>query len=190
MHRAADCRPRGEESIMMDRHLYITGMEGSGKSSLGKKVASNLHLRYVDTDKALISAFGVPIGEIYDHYGIETFQKAETNLLIWLTRQPPMIISTGGSCVMNPLNRSIMQASGMILMVERPLSDILSDIKLDRRPDLEKTGLEGVEKAYHERIGLYRSSADMILDNSRGYYVGVANMERMIRLQFGLYALN
>ena len=182
---------------MMERHLYITGMAGSGKSSLGKKVASNLHIRYIDMDKALISAFGMPMGEIFEKYGEETFQKAETNLLIWLTRMPPMIISTGGNCIVNfrelfacdALDIFSILICQLILTVDRPIEDILSDIKLDRRPDLEKEGLEGVEKTYEERIGLYRKNADMVLDNSKGYFLGVANMERMIRLKFGLYSM-
>ena len=175
---------------MLDRHIFITGMEGSGKSSLSKKDAGNLHLRFLDTDRVLIDAFGIPIGDIYEKYGEEAFQTAETNLLIWLTRQSPMIVSKGGSAVINAMNRDIMKASGIILMVDRPLEDILSDIKLDRRPDLQKVGLEGVKKVYNERIDLYRKSADMILDNSKGYYMGVANMERMIRLWTGMYMIN
>ena len=175
---------------MFDRSVYITGMAGSGKSSLGKKVASNLHLPYVDMDRRITDTFGLPATEIFQKYGEDAFRRAETNMLIQLTREGPAIISTGGGCVMRDENLRIMKANGLILLIDRPLDQILSDIKLDRRPLLAEKGLGEVERMYHERIGRYREVADMVLDNSKGYFPGVAAMERMLRLRFGLYALD
>ena len=50
----------------MDRHIFLIGMPGSGKSSLGKKVASNLELAYVDTDQRIEQAFGCPTSQIFE----------------------------------------------------------------------------------------------------------------------------
>ena len=171
---------------MFDRTVFLVGMPGSGKSSLGKKVAANLHLSYMDMDKRLQDIMGMTIVDMFAQYGEDGFRVAETNLLIQITREAPMLVSTGGGSVMNEENVKIMKANGLIVFVDRPLEQILGDIKLDRRPGLAEKGLSEVEKVYHDRIDTYRSVADMTLDNSRGYYAGVAAMERLLRSRFRL----
>lgn len=171
---------------MLERHIFIIGMPGSGKSSLGRKVAANLRLGYVDTDRRIAELVGISIPEIFKKYGEAKFRTAEKNLLIRLVTEPPQIISTGGGMVMDPFNRELMRNYGVILLVDRPLEQILGDIKLDRRPTFLEGGLEEVERVYHERYETYHSAADLILDNSKGYYNGVTNMERLIRSRFRL----
>lgn len=171
---------------MLERHIFIIGMPGSGKSSLGRKVANNLRLTYIDTDQRISEGVGCTIPEIFERYGEQAFRNAETNTLIQLTREPPAIISTGGGMVMREVNRNIMRNHGVILLIDRPLEDIMSDIKLDRRPMLARKGLSEVERLYHERIDVYRAAADAVLDNSHGYYAGVAGMEKLLRSMFNI----
>ena len=171
---------------MIDRHIFIIGMPGCGKSSLGRRVAGNLGIRYVDTDQRIVDAVGCSIPEIFEKYGEQAFRNAETNMLIQLTREEPSIISTGGGTVMREENRAIMRNSGLILLIDRPLEQILGDIKLDRRPLLAKKGLGEVERLYHARIDTYRAAADLVLDNSQGYQAGMMNMEKLIRRAAGM----
>ncbi|MBQ6563236.1 MAG: hypothetical protein IJL88_04935, partial [Clostridia bacterium] len=118
-----------------------------------------------------------------------TFRAAETNMLIHISREAPAIVSTGGGSVMNPENVRIMKAYGLLVLIDRPLDQILGDIKLDRRPTLAEKGLPEVERVYKERIDTYRSVADVTLDNSQGYHAGVEALERMLRLRFGMYVM-
>ncbi len=171
---------------MLERHIFIIGMPGSGKSSLGRKVSNILHLPYIDTDQRISEAVGCTIPELFEKYGEQAFRHAETNMLIQLTREQPGIVSTGGGMIMRDVNRQIMRNHGVILLIDRPLEDILSDIKLDRRPMLAQKGLSEVERLYHERIDTYRASADAVLDNSHGYHAGVAGMEKLIRSMFNI----
>jgi len=166
---------------MMDHHIFIIGMPGSGKSSLGRKAAANLRVNYVDMDRRISELLGGTTAEIFARWGEQAFRNAETNLLIELTREAPCLVSTGGGTVLREENRAIMRASGEILLVDRPLEQILSDIKLDRRPLLKEKGLGEVERLYRERIGIYREAADMVLDNRNGYFAGVTGMEKLIR---------
>lgn len=174
---------------MLERHVFLIGMPGSGKTSLGKKVAGNLHIPFIDMDARIQEVMGCPITEIFEKYGEETFRRAETNMLIHISREAPALVSTGGGSVMNPENVRIMKACGLIVLVDRPLEQILSDIKLDRRPKLADKGLSEVKKVYKARIDTYRAAADLTLDNSEGFYPGVEALERMIRLRFGMYTI-
>lgn len=107
-------------------------------------------------------------------------------MLIQLTREKPCIVSTGGGLVMREVNRNIMQNSGVLILVDRPLDMIMSDIKLDRRPLLAAKGIGEVERLYHERIDVYRSAADLVLKNNGGYFDGVNGLERLIRSRFNV----
>ena len=169
---------------MPDRHIFLIGMQGCGKSSLGKRVARETGLSFMDTDAMVAASAGCTVNEFFEKYGEETFRRAETGALSLLTREPPMIISTGGGTIMNPVNRHIMRAWGAIVLIDRPLEEILSDIKLDRRPTLRDGGLAEVERVYNERIGVYRGLADITVRNDQGYHMAVYTLTRLIRERF------
>ena len=82
---------------------------------------------------------------------------------------------------MNPVNRHIMRTWGTIVFIDRPLEDILGDIKLDRRPTLRDGGLAEVERVYRERIPVYRDLADITLRNDQGYHMAVYILTRLVR---------
>ena len=165
---------------MINRHVFLIGMPGSGKSSLGRRVAANLRMPYIDTDIRIADIVGLSTPDMFEQYGEDAFRTAEANLLIQITRMPPMIVSTGGGMIMQPHNRALMRNHGVIILIDRPLEEIMSDIKLDRRPTLARKGLGGVEDLYWNRISTYRSVADRILDNSHGFHAGISNLEKLI----------
>ena len=168
----------------MDRHIFLIGMPGCGKSSLGKKSASYLGLNYVDMDQRIERAFGMTTSQIFQHYGEQAFRNAETNMLIQLTREPGAIVSTGGGTVLRPKNLAIMRSHGIIVLIDRPLHHIMGDIKLNRRPLLQEKGLSEVERLYYERMPIYREAADITLDNAYGYFAGVNGLEKLIQTFF------
>lgn len=170
---------------MLDRHIFLIGMPGCGKSSRGKRVAGNLRIPYVDIDNRIQEIAGCTVAAFFERYGEDAFRVAETNMLIQLTREQPSLVSTGGGCVMREINRAIMRNHGVIVLIDRPLEQIMSDIKLDRRPLLAKKGLGEVERLYHERIDVYRASADAVLKNDEGYYAGIYGLEKLLRVNYG-----
>ena len=137
---------------MLNRHVYIIGMPGSGKSSLGRRVASNLGLPFIDTDQRIEQSVGCSTSDIFAHYGEQAFR------------------------------------NGVIVLLDRPLEEIMGDIKLNRRPLLAQKGLGEVERLYHERIDLYRKAADATLDNSHGYQAGMYGLQKLITTMFNIYA--
>ena len=165
----------------MHKHLYLIGMQGCGKSSLGKRTAKETGVPFADTDALVAGSAGGTVNDFFARYGEEAFRRAETRMLAELTRAKPMIISTGGGTVMNPENRHIMRSWGTIVLIDRPLEDILGDIKLDRRPDLRPGGLEEVERVYRERIPIYRALADITLRNDQGYHMALYILTRLVK---------
>ena len=166
---------------MLERHVFLIGMPGCGKSSLGRKVSNMLHVPYVDMDQRISDVVGCTVSEMFDRYGEQAFRNAETNTLIQLTRETPSLISTGGGTVLRENNRAIMRNHGVIVLIDRPLEEIMGDIKLDRRPLLAQKGLGEVERLYHERIDVYRSVADFVMDNGNGYHAGLRGLEQIMR---------
>lgn len=170
---------------MPDSHIFLIGMQGCGKSSLGKRVARETGIPFADTDAMVAGSAGCTVNEFFERYGAEQFHRAETNALAELTRAKPMIISTGGSTVMNPVNRHILRSWGRIVWIDRPLEEILSDIKLDRRPDLREGGLAEVERSYREQMPVYRALADITIKNDQGYHMAVYMLTRVVQEWFG-----
>ena len=171
---------------MLDRHIFLIGTAGSGKSSLGKRVAAKLQLPFIDMDQRIAALLQMSLPEIYEQKGEEAFRVAETNLLIMLTQEKPSIVSTGGECAETALNREIMKNHGMIVLIDRPPEDIAQDIRLETRPLLQEKGAREVLTQYAEQSSDYRALADAVLDNAYGYQNAVLALEKMITARFNL----
>lgn len=165
---------------MLNMHIFLVGMAGAGKTSLGRRVAQNLNMRFEDTDQRVSEMMGMSVNDIFHSLGEAFFRNAETGALMELVGMPPTIVSTGGGLCTVQENVTLMKNHGVIVHIDRPLDQILSDIKLDRRPTLAGGSREDVIHQYNTRIGHYRAAADYRLDNSKGFVVGVKNLTEMI----------
>ncbi len=165
---------------MVSTHIFLVGMSGGGKTSLGRRLAANLNLRFVDTDQRVSEMLGMSVGDIYAKLGEAFFRNAEAGVLMELVGEPPCIVSTGGGLPTSRENVQLMQNHGIIIHVDRPLDQILSDIRVERRPSLANGSHEDVIAEYNQRIGFYRACADYTLDNAHGFVVGLANLTALV----------
>jgi len=164
----------------VDRHVFLVGMPGSGKSALGRRVANKLQVPYLDTDAYLAECTGMNTAQIFEIYGEKAFRDGETRLLQDLINATPGIISTGGGVALRLKNRCIMKDHGYIVLIDRPISDIMVDIRAEKRPLLAMKGREEIERIYQDRMPIYRSVADITLDNGKGFHNGLAGLEEII----------
>ncbi len=166
----------------MERHIFLVGMPGSGKSALGRRVALKLQMPYLDTDAYLTEITGMNTAQIYETYGEAAFRDAETRLLQELISATPGIISTGGGTALREENRRLMRTNGYVVLIDRPIDDIMADIRAEKRPLLAQKGREEIERIYEERMPIYRSVADYVLDNGNGFHNGLAALEQVARM--------
>jgi len=165
---------------MLNMHIFLVGMAGAGKTSLGRRLAANMNLPFVDTDQRVSEIMGMSVIEIFQTLGAAFFRNAEAGVLMELIGKPPCVVSTGGGLPTVQENVLLMQNHGVIIHVDRPLDQILSDIKMERRPTLAGGSYENVIDQYNERIGHYRACADYRLDNSHGFAVGLQTLTQMV----------
>ncbi len=165
---------------MIQTHIFLVGMAGAGKTSLGRRLAQNLNWPFVDTDQRVSEMMGMTVKEIFAAFGEPFFRSAETGALVELVGQNPCVVSTGGELCTFKENVAIMKNHGIIIHIDRPLDQILSDIKTDRRPLLAGGSHEDVIDQYNRCIGHYRAAADYRLDNSKGFVVGIKNLTELV----------
>lgn len=168
------------DGSMLKMHIFLVGMAGAGKTSLGRRLATNLNIPFVDTDQRVSEIMGMSVIEIFQTLGEQFFRNAEAGVLMELIGKPPCVVSTGGGLPTVRENVLLMQNHGVIIHVDRPLDQILSDIKLERRPTLAGGSHENVIDQYNERIGHYRACADYRLDNSHGFAMGLQTLTQMV----------
>ncbi len=165
---------------MLHDHIFLVGMAGCGKTSLGQRLAASMGMTFVDTDQRISDILSMSVNDIYATLGEDFFRIAETAVLAELAGVQPCVVSTGEGTVLVKENIALMQNHGTIIFIDRPLDQILSDIKMDRRPTLRGGTHEDVIYQYSARIGYYRSAADYRLDNSHGFQTGLYALHELV----------
>ncbi len=146
-------------------NLFLIGLPGSGKSTLGRALALELKLKMVDTDTEIVAAEGKTIEEIFKDSGEDYFRKLEQTILHEISKNDQQLISTGGGmpCFFN--NMEYMQKKGITLFIDVPVENLQQRLigqRSQKRPMLEgKTDEEVLQflKQKHEERFLYYSRA-------------------------------
>lgn len=165
---------------MLPMHVFLIGMTGSGKTSLGAKVAGNLGLQFLETDLLVSQMLGRSIFDIYTTLGEEFIRNAESGVLMELVGVPPSIISTGNRLPTSKENVQLMQNHGVIVHIDRPLDQILSEALAETDPRLPKLSREDIILEYNQSIGYYHACADYTIENSHGFSLGVGMLTQLV----------
>lgn len=143
--------------------LYLIGLPGVGKSSVGRLLAKELGYRFIDMDNYIEQQALMFIDEIFKYYGEEYFRSLESNVLKEFNDMDNVVISTGGGVIKNIKNKKLM--NGICIYLTAPIDVIQKrcDNSLTVRPLLlEKT----VEDLYFERKKLYEEFQDITIENT------------------------
>ena len=151
------------------RNLYLVGMPGSGKSTIGKVLSRHLKLDFVDADQELVSRTGVSIANIFQVEGEAGFRVRESQLLAVLCQRDGVLLATGGGAVLSPDNREVLQQTGIVIYLHATLDHLWQRTRHDsRRPLLQTENPRAVLKSLLDtRDPLYRQVADLIVETGR-----------------------
>jgi shikimate kinase len=153
--------------------LALVGVRGTGKTSVGRLLAHEVHRSFVDTDSEIVRlAGGLTISEIFARWGEPRFRDLEAQALEELTSKPGQIIATGGGIVLRQTNRVLLKAYGFVawLMADPAVlaRRLASNPRaLRERPALTPAGTLGEIAAILEaRTPLYLEVADAAIDTA------------------------
>lgn len=154
------------------RHIALLGLRGSGKSTVGRTLATRINLPFADTDDAVERRAGRSIAEIFAKDGEPAFRSLESDALAAFLNADRCVLSTGGGVVLDYDNRSMLRHRAVNIWLSAPLEQLAARIAADsqsaaRRPALSDAPLiEELHAAEVVRRPYYSALADLHLDTA------------------------
>jgi len=109
-----------------DRPLVLVGLMGAGKSTIGKRLATRLHLPFVDADHEIERAAGLTVSEIFQRFGEKEFRDGERRVIARLMDGKPKVIATGGGAFIQDDTRALILEHGLAIWLDADV-DILAE---------------------------------------------------------------
>ncbi|MFA5995942.1 MAG: shikimate kinase [Patescibacteria group bacterium] len=150
---------------IQEANVVLTGMRGVGKTTLGKQLAKQWGMKFVDLDQLIERKAKLPIAEIVARYGWKKFRALEHQVCKQITKLQNTVIATGGGTLMYTRNYQLLKHNYIILLTA-PLTTLAKRIKQDNniRPALSKnnTALSELKAIWDKRKETYYKIADLI----------------------------
>lgn len=153
----------------MARHVVLVGLMGSGKTTVGRRLAARLERAFVDADEALEEIADRTIAEVFAEDGERGFRAIEADVLVeLLEHHEPTVIASGGGVVLSGENRRrLRQPSVTTVWLDASPAFLASRVQAKpHRPLLagEETPRQVLERLHGERAPLYREVADLVVN--------------------------
>jgi shikimate kinase len=151
---------------MASANIFLVGMMGAGKTTLGRALAQRLEREFVDSDRVLVERTGVPVATIFEIEGEEGFRRRESTLLAELARRDAWVIATGGGVVLDEANRRLMREAGTVVYLRARLESLWERTRHDANRPLLATAdpRSRLAQLLEAREPLYRDCAHVIVD--------------------------
>jgi len=146
--------------------IFLVGMMGAGKTTVGRLLARRLKLRFVDSDREIEARCGVKIPVIFEIEGEGGFRARESAAIESLTALPGIVLATGGGVVLVERNRRCLAEHGTVVYLRAKPEDLYERVRHDRNRPLLAGGdpLAKLRELHEQRDPLYRSVADVVLE--------------------------
>jgi shikimate kinase len=147
-------------------NLFLIGMPGSGKSTLGRVLARSMGKSFVDADQELEQRLGVSISTIFEIEGEEIFRKREEETLARLCQRMDIVLATGGGVVLRAANREMLKTGGTVLYLHATPEMTWERTRHSKNRPLLQTAdpLARARQLYEQRDYLYRETADLVIN--------------------------
>jgi shikimate kinase/3-dehydroquinate synthase len=152
-----------------NNNIFLVGLMGSGKTTIGRQLAKRLGKRFVDSDHEIEARTGASIPLIFDIEGEASFRRREADVIRDLSSQRGIVLATGGGAVLDAGTRARLAERGTVIYLRAHVNSILQRVAHDknrpllRTPDPRRT----LETLTAQREPLYREVAHLVIDTGR-----------------------
>ncbi len=155
--------------VSKQNNLFLVGLMGAGKTTVGKQLAKQLGKTFYDADHVIEERTGVKVAVIFDLEGEAGFRKRETAVIEELTQLDNIVLATGGGAVLLPENRAALQNNGYVIYLRATVNDLWKRMRNDKqRPLLQNVDIHAkLEQLYQERHPIYTEIANCIIDTGK-----------------------
>lgn len=148
-------------------NIYLIGLMGVGKTTIGKQLAKALQRPFYDSDKVIEDCMGVDIPTIFSYEGEEGFRLREQAVIQQLTALSGIVMATGGGSVIKAENREALKSSGFVVYLHCSIDKILYRTRHDTQRPLLRTEnpRQRLQSLLAVREPLYMACADFKIDS-------------------------
>lgn len=148
------------------RNIIFVGLMGAGKSAIGRPVAQQLKIPFIDTDDEIERVSRMTITELFAAYGEEEFRALETRVIKRLLRGGPKVVSTGGGAFINENTRRHIKRGGLSIWLKADLEVLWERVnKRDHRPLLKTENPKATLAALMEKRYPIYEEADITVES-------------------------
>jgi shikimate kinase len=150
-------------------NIFLVGMMGAGKTTIGKLLAQNLRKNFVDSDEEIQQRTGVTIPHIFDIEGEIGFRQRETSAIQDLVKRDNLVLATGGGAVLSEQSREALCGNGIVVYLKSTVHDLWLRTRHDRtRPLLQTADPRAkLKELYELRDPLYTQTADLVMPTGK-----------------------
>lgn len=161
-----------------NKNLYLVGLMGAGKTTVGRLLAKHYGCAFHDSDHEIEARTGVKIPVIFEIEGEAGFRKREEGVIADLTALNGIVLGTGGGAILSALNRRNLAEKGLVIYLRGTPEHLYERTRHDRSRPLLQTDnpLEKLRELYRVRDPLYREIADIVVDTGRQSVSGMTRM--------------
>ena len=153
----------------MCQNIFLVGLMGAGKTTVGRALSKRLGLRFIDSDQEIEARTGATIPLIFEIEGEESFRRREAEVIRDLTAEKGIVLATGGGAILDPESRNYLKTRGTVIYLRASINSILHRTGSDRNRPLLQTDdpRKKLEELAKQRDPLYSEVASLVIDTGR-----------------------